>query len=205
MTTNLPIVTDGDTVVKSKLYKNSNILFSLDDSTDTLQRDRFNFDQSKISLAHLLSKVATSGDLPSIVVKNTEKLLSNNNTQINMADKNYVNMWGYQHQHQGVELKTPYYERNHLKTALSWLHHSSCQARQGIIVSSESKSTPRFRVRIYSSGCINELPPQEFYVEFCVANFENLQFECEYFVEVNVLKNRQVRAFIFFCYFFLII
>ncbi|KAI1721610.1 WAP-type (Whey acidic protein) 'four-disulfide core' domain-containing protein [Ditylenchus destructor] len=75
-----------------------------------------------------------------------------------------------------ARVKTPYYEKGHLRTSVSWLDHPTC-----------SKQPSIFRVYIRTTSCINELPPQQFQVRHCVATFENLQFQCEYFVEVEAL------------------
>lgn len=144
----------------------------------------------------MINKTNLSDDSFKNLINTTENLLYKNNN-IKFVNKNLYIDWHYQQQHQGIELKTPYYERGYLKTALSWLHHPLCKTKQGVIVDSNDKSLLYFRVRIHSSGCINELPPQEFHVNFCVANFENLQFQCKYFVDVNLLKTNEVNFFIF--------
>lgn len=94
-----------------------------------------------------------------------------------------------------IQLKTPYFERGHLRTSLSWLYHPSCTQYN-------SNASSDFVVRISSGSsssggagqqlCQIELPPQEFRVRFCVANLENLQFGCEYQVQVKELRSGEV-------------
>ncbi|KAF7632369.1 hypothetical protein Mgra_00008218 [Meloidogyne graminicola] len=43
----------------------------------------------------------------------------------------------------------------------------------------------KFRVFVRSSRCLNQLPPQEFFVKNCLATLENLQFQCEYYVRIE--------------------
>lgn len=71
-----------------------------------------------------------------------------------------------------LNIKTLYFENNRLKTAISWFNHSKCT------------NNKKFQIYIRSLSCINELPPQKFEVNNCMATFENLQFECNYFVEI---------------------
>uniref|UniRef100_A0A183BLF4 Uncharacterized protein n=1 Tax=Globodera pallida TaxID=36090 RepID=A0A183BLF4_GLOPA len=53
-------------------------------------------------------------------------------------------------------------------------------------------SKAKFRVSIYSLRCFVELPPQQFYVQNCVATLENLQFSCEYSVGVEDADNKRI-------------
>lgn len=197
---NSPNTTDVNLVVESKIYENiKQLLISSDNlndnKTNILEKKKLKHKQQESLIRESLPETALNDNFFKNLVETTKILPLENDSQL--FNKNLYNDWRYQHQHQGVELKTPYYERNHLKTALSWLHHPLCQVQQGIFIDSNGKPLPRFRVRIYSSGCVNELPPQEFHVDFCVANFENLQFQCEYFVEVSSLKTHQVNFILF--------
>jgi hypothetical protein len=52
--------------------------------------------------------------------------------------------------------------------------------------------------------CLNQLPPQEFFVNNCITTLENLQFQCEYYVRIENLfineekKNNKEKVKIFF-------
>lgn len=89
-----------------------------------------------------------------------------------------------------VIIKTPYFQNNLLKTDISWHNHTSCTNKQN-----SSLGNKKFQIYIYSLKCINELPIQKFQVEYCVAAFENLQFECVYFVEIKDIETKQVKIY----------
>lgn len=85
-----------------------------------------------------------------------------------------------------VDLKTPFFEEGRLKSILSWLHHPSCTNTNPMDEGARKPpAPPRFRVLIRSVRCLNQLPPQNFLVNSCVATLENLQFRCEYYVRVE--------------------
>uniref|UniRef100_A0A1I8BAZ1 Fibronectin type-III domain-containing protein n=1 Tax=Meloidogyne hapla TaxID=6305 RepID=A0A1I8BAZ1_MELHA len=92
--------------------------------------------------------------------------------------------------HYVAQVKTPFFEGNRLKTIISWNDHPSCTGNKLI------ENQRQFRVFVRSMRCLNQLPPQEFFVHNCVATLENLQFQCDYYVriEVYVIKEGQQKV-----------
>lgn len=88
-----------------------------------------------------------------------------------------------------LHIKMPYFENNRLKTSISWFNHSKC-----------NEIGKKFQIYIRSLRCINELPPQKFEVDNCLTTFENLQFECDYFVEIKIIKSSEVIFFAVFSF-----
>uniref|UniRef100_A0A915DEQ9 Anosmin-1 n=1 Tax=Ditylenchus dipsaci TaxID=166011 RepID=A0A915DEQ9_9BILA len=80
-----------------------------------------------------------------------------------------------------AEVKPPYFDKGYLKSSVSWLDHPLCSSARS------SQQQQLFRVYISTLQCINQLPPQQFQVAHCVANLDNLQFNCNYFVEIEAI------------------
>uniref|UniRef100_A0A914L1Z2 Anosmin-1 n=1 Tax=Meloidogyne incognita TaxID=6306 RepID=A0A914L1Z2_MELIC len=153
-------------------------------------------EQNQVYIVELLATVDTSeGELrgePAVLFLKTgatfQKKQSKNNSHVENLlpfsnEKNDFVEQSKNHQnlHYVAQVKTPFFEGNHLKTIISWNDHPSCNDNKLL----ENQLRHQFRVFVRSMRCLNQLPPQEFYVHNCVATLENLQFQCEYYVRIE--------------------
>ncbi|KAE9550867.1 hypothetical protein FO519_005912 [Halicephalobus sp. NKZ332] len=85
-----------------------------------------------------------------------------------------------------LDIRTPYFENGKLKTSISWIDSSSCSPTKSV-----------FAVRLTPRKC-EKSETKLMTVTQCVASIENLDFDCEYEVEVDDVNTRKIVSRAFF-------